>query len=346
MKPERIENVTDIAASQKSPPSSTATTILFAAFILNCLTTPIEPEAAEVSIPIAEQTDLEFPNQVVGRLGEKWQFPSDHLPVGVTINGIPIATWNVLDTDYIDWIYVNGQGLNHSLITEEDITIGPGNFTQRDQMVVSDVLSMIAHPTHPKAMIALQECGADFRSVLKDSLPENFKVIDGGENVILYDANLFDVKESTLVKNAFPSNPRPMQDVVLENKNTGEKFKIINAHVPGDPNGPGRYEFARYVQQNQAADFPTIALGDMNFDLRQMNQAFYGEAAKMGVDNVFHAYPAYYAHVGTNKDAKIIDHIYISTGKTLVFVEKNSPDQVMLGLQATVNLLNNYDFCR
>ena len=38
---------------------------------------------------------------VVGDLHEKWQFPSDHLPVGIEVDGIKIISWNVLNNAFL-----------------------------------------------------------------------------------------------------------------------------------------------------------------------------------------------------------------------------------------------------
>lgn len=48
----------------------------------------------------------------VGELGMAWQFPSDHLPIGASIDNIHFALWNTLNTDYLHWIEKNGQGLS------------------------------------------------------------------------------------------------------------------------------------------------------------------------------------------------------------------------------------------
>ena len=40
----------------------------------------------------------------MGELQEKWQFPSDHLPVGMNLDGLKIASWNVLNPLYMNWV--------------------------------------------------------------------------------------------------------------------------------------------------------------------------------------------------------------------------------------------------
>ena len=60
----------------------------------------------------------------VGELQEKWQFPSDHLPIGMTFEDLHIASWNVLDAKYMDWVMEkDSQGLKRSMIGEEHVYI-------------------------------------------------------------------------------------------------------------------------------------------------------------------------------------------------------------------------------
>ena len=49
----------------------------------------------------------------MGELHEKWQFPSDHLPVGIEVDGVKIISWNVLNNVYMEWVTTkDSQGLN------------------------------------------------------------------------------------------------------------------------------------------------------------------------------------------------------------------------------------------
>src|SRR5262245_39874654 len=68
---------------------------------------------------------LEPKGTYVGKLQEKWQFPSDHLPIGMTMDGLNIASWNVLDASFMRWMTEkDSQGLKHSMIVDEHIYIG------------------------------------------------------------------------------------------------------------------------------------------------------------------------------------------------------------------------------
>ncbi len=37
----------------------------------------------------------------VGELGELWLFPSDHLPIGASLDNFHIAFWNILNKNYL-----------------------------------------------------------------------------------------------------------------------------------------------------------------------------------------------------------------------------------------------------
>lgn len=52
----------------------------------------------------------------VGELGKEWDFTSDHLPVGLNVDGFHLVFWNVLNKNYLGHIEENGQGLRDSSI--------------------------------------------------------------------------------------------------------------------------------------------------------------------------------------------------------------------------------------
>ena len=76
----------------------------------------------------------------VGELGEKWQFPSDHLPIGLTAGNIHVATWNTLNTRYIYHILTNQQGLRDSLIVDANVPLKEGSpLTLRESQIIDQV---------------------------------------------------------------------------------------------------------------------------------------------------------------------------------------------------------------
>ena len=92
----------------------------------------------------------------VGELGDRWQFPSDHLPVGGTVGEIHFACWNILNTKYLNHIVDNGQGLRESFIMTANILASEeSSITVRESTVIKDILEMIKHPLRPRSLIAL-----------------------------------------------------------------------------------------------------------------------------------------------------------------------------------------------
>lgn len=275
----------------------------------------------------------------VGELQERWEFPSDHLPVGAAVDGMEIASWNVLNTLYIDWVYKNTQGLSRSQITQQNFRVGETALTLREVTVAKDLVSMINHRTNPKSIIALQECGEVFLSHLTSVLPSNWKIVYSAtdakdQNVILYNSDVVTYlpEESSFPTDAFPCNPgRSLMDVTFKNNLTGKKYQVINSHVPGDPALPGRYEFVNYVVTHSKKDTVNIALGDINFDQYEMQEAF----DRVNKQHSFINHVHYDTNVGLDLHSKQIDHIFVQNADSAL---SRNPNEVLLGLQKTVDL--------
>src|ERR1700733_12939794 len=70
----------------------------------------------------------------VGCLRCDWTLPSDHLPIGITLLGVDsinIASWNVLNNEYLKYVIGDYQGLNGSTITDENKKISDEGLTLR-----------------------------------------------------------------------------------------------------------------------------------------------------------------------------------------------------------------------
>lgn len=319
-----------------------------APFLLSAVTAILTLAAAKViqiTPPVFEQSaSTKLPDHFVGELHEAWAFPSDHLPVGATIHDFHLATWNVLNSAFMDWIEKNTQGLSRSLIVKEHYQIvNHSGLTLREEHTIQNILAMLQHPTHPRSLCCLQECGMVFLRELQSRLPENMQIAYSSntpvtdQNVIIYNANQFAIldQESKIVSDAYPCNPgRPLMDIVFIRATTGIKYRVINTHVPGDPNLPGRYELAKYVAKHKREDVVTLVMGDMNFDYMQMEEAF-DQAGVSSFQNLIN----YYTIVGTNKCARAIDHIFVDFGQTSGQAFANQPEEVLQGLQNTTSLL-------
>ncbi|MDN3505413.1 MAG: hypothetical protein P0S95_07550 [Rhabdochlamydiaceae bacterium] len=73
-------------------------------------------------------------NVFVGKMGKNWQFPSDHLPIGVDIDGeFKVISWNVMNNCYMPWVkQKDSQGLKGSMLTELDVIVNQEGLTKRD----------------------------------------------------------------------------------------------------------------------------------------------------------------------------------------------------------------------
>ncbi len=281
---------------------------------------------------------LQAKGTYVGELQERWQFPSDHLPIAMTYDDLHIASWNVLDAGYMSWVTEkNSQGLSRSLIKDEHIYIGDSKLTIRDIHTADLVLEMISHPTHPRSILSLQECSKPFLEELTSRLSGSFEVVEHHGNAILFDRSRFELVNAKEVLGVFTNEPkRSFQEICLRRIDNGENFKLFNVHLPGDPTKPGRFEFAQYIKDTFDSNCTTVAMGDMNFNELEMADAM---RQAFPDNSPFSIYSPYCTNISPYVfNSKAIDHFIISTPNQSL-VTLNSPDQVMTKLEEVVSLL-------
>ncbi len=274
----------------------------------------------------------------VGELQEKWQFPSDHLPIGMTFDNLHFISWNVLDAAYMSWVTEkNSQGLSRSMIADEHVYIGNSKLTIRDQHVVDLILQTISHPTYPRSVLALQECSESFIEELRSCLPARFEIISSYGDSVIVDRSLFDVVHVKEVSCVFKeARCRTFQDITLRRLDDGQLLRLVNVHLPGDPTKPARFEFAQYLADTLDPTVTTLAMGDMNFTELEMadamDQAFQGNSA-------FSIHSPYCTDISPYVfESKAIDHFFVySPHQSAVML--STPDQMMDGLAPMVDLL-------
>lgn len=261
-------------------------------------------------------------NVYVGDLREQWRFPSDHLPVGVSVDGeYDVVSWNVMNNVYMNWVKDrDSQGLNGSMLTELDVPVNPNGLTQRDQLISMMIESMIKPES---GFIALQECSEPFIQDLMTRLPENWKVVRSFErNALDQEITLYDSRKFTYLPDhsetsftAYPSHPgRELLNSAFKKRSDGKVVRVINSHIPGNPELPGRFEFAEYVRRFFSQSDVTIALGDNNFERHEMQEAF----ERAGIFQAANQLPEEVLHTNwpTNIDpekrvSKAIDHTLV-----------------------------------
>jgi endonuclease/exonuclease/phosphatase family metal-dependent hydrolase len=274
----------------------------------------------------------------VGELQELWQFPSDHLPIGMEMGNSRFASWNVLDAAYMDWVIEkNSQGLSRSLIAEEHVFLENSKLTVRDCHVIDLILQILEHKTSPKHLLSLQECGEAFLIELEKRLPPQFTLIANDGNAILFDNRHFELLDTKAVSGVYSVSPeRTFQDAHLKNLTTNETIRILNAHIPGDPTKPARFEFAGYLAKTFDKDHSTIAMGDMNFNEWEMRDAI--QKAFQGLELPFSLYSPYCTNISPGPfNSKAIDHFAVHSKDA---VRLSSPNDVWEGLEETARLLN------
>jgi len=288
------------------------------------------------SIPVLERI-------YVGALQERWQFPSDHLPIGVSVtdanSSFRVVSWNVLNSAYMKWIYDNSQGLAESSLTKEDIPIKENGLTLREQHAIDSLLFMIEFSSN---IICLQECSERFIHELQLQLPFHMKIVRSSDaavknqNIVLYDGLLFELIEKNLHAGVFTSEPsRPLMEVVLESQ--GIRTRIFNAHLRCDALMPQRFELAHFVSSRKKKEEITVVLGDLNVDQKEMKEAFAPHDSSHG----FLSFSPYKTTVSPELESKTIDHIFIDSGDNILKMRENLPNEMLVGMQDIVDLLNN-----
>jgi hypothetical protein len=276
----------------------------------------------------------------VGNLHEKWRFPSDHLPVGIEVNGVKIISWNVLNNAYMEWVTdKDSQGLNGSMISALNVAVNESGLTMRDIVVADMIQNMMAQGQ----IVALQECSEPFLQHLQQRLPSNWDLVKSfntqkeDQDVILYNKSQLSYQSdlSETAQKAYPTVlGKPLQNVYFSNQE-GQGIRVINSHIPGDPKKPCREEFARYVHGQHKEGSMMIALGDNNFERDEMIEAY----RKAGFSD-FSLHSPYRTNIDpATKQSKGIDHLF-------AIGHDNSrdlrPGEILTegNLQETIDLLN------
>jgi hypothetical protein len=305
------------------------------------LASPVKKEVADAKVeevfpdvlaaPIDKWANHVAQPKPVGNLGGKWQFPSDHLPVGIECNEARFASWNVLNKEFMQHITDNKQGLLGSMITDLHAS------KKRDEHVCALTQEMSSRVD----LIAEQECSVPYLNHLQNNLPKNWELIRSSDQpyqdqvALMYNKSKFHFIKSETLYDTMPSAPgRPVQRVTLQDRKTGHPFDVINGHIPGGNTLPARQEFANFVKKSSRSNATTVVLGDNNFLRNEMITA-YGSA---GLAN-YSLHSPWNTIVDNNKSSKCIDHICVQNGKArnlapLELMSKSS------NLESTVNLLN------
>ncbi len=282
----------------------------------------------------------------VGELGEGWRFPSDHLPIGMSINGLNFTNWNILNTAYLGYILSNTQGLKDSLIMETNRIGQDPRLTQREEIILDQVLTLLQHPTSPRSLLSLQETGEAFWEVLKERLPPNFKTTTTFPNdlahgdVFIYNSDLFEYM--SLQSETYTCNPtNTMMSLTLKERSSGQQYRFIQSHVPGGPvhSDPARAEFADFVMKQFDSSMVLVVMGDMNRPPDDFLNNFARSAEKYSMEQPYkNAAIPYPTHINTHQEASWIDNLFFFTPSEMP-VEISKENSFFPSVQETINLL-------
>ncbi len=277
---------------------------------------------------VMDATDQTAPPSFrVGSLQGRWQFPSDHLPVGAVIDGhLRVASWNILNGYFNDtksnphFYGLETQGLDGSLIDKlnNEMVHALTKYTQREQRTVEEIMGFFAR-SNPFDIVALQECSKNVIDVLSKRVEStNLGIIinryQQGQkdfNVILYNKDKFDYIEGSSTLNqqkVFSAKPkRGLMTACLQEKNTKIKYLVTNCHLPGQPGQGAPEDLARACPVNRTSR--RVILGDMNFESQEMTSAL------SDFKRAEHDYNTNISPTCSKKKlyAKLIDHIFVES---------------------------------
>jgi hypothetical protein len=287
----------------------------------------------------------------VGELGSSWEFASDHLPIGLTMDQTHISFWNILNKLYLGHIVENTQGLRESAIMRDNVpdTQNPP-LTVRETTVLKEIAEMIHHPTHPRSLIALQETHPDVLKALQKSLPPGWQIAlppgqKTSQDIFLYDTQVFELVSLEAEKYS-DQLPKTIFSLTLTEKASGKTVRFIQSHIPGGPvNSPAACaKFAEVALKQFDPSITLILMGDMNQSPSVIEKALDLAAKNAGLDKQPYRYlenpnPT---HMNTLMEASWIDLFFIYTPDSSAKIQPSQPEELFDELVPIVNLLKGY----
>lgn len=283
----------------------------------------------------------------VGELGAAWEFPSDHLPRGATVGNFHIAFWNILNKDYLFHIEENTQGLKGSAIMRDNVvsdSLLP--LTVREMLTVRMIFEMIQHPTHPRALIALQETHQDIQQYLNEHLPSNWRIITPPEQSIsqdlfLYDSDRFEYVSISAAKYS-SQHSKTIFTLTLREKASDKVFRFLQSHIPGGPvnSVEGCRQFSEEALKQYDPKMTILLMGDMNQSPSTIERALEDAAKEMKIEQPYHYVPiAHPSHMNTKLQAAWIDN-FLSYSPDTIVSGSNEPEELLEALNPIINLLD------
>lgn len=275
----------------------------------------------------------------VGQLQEKWQFPSDHLPIGICLDDLRIISWNILNQITMHWLIEKDVlGLKDSLIGKRNIPYESGQITQREYDVYILIDTML---NNGMDLLCIQECGLPFLKELRSRIDTNVYGIIGiyddecrDRNIVIYRRKKLTYVEVESRNDAGIYSAKPfrcIQNLVFENR-AGARFRVVNTRIPGEPGNPAPSEFLTYLlSQTQKQTGFVLATGDMNITEVQMQSL----VQKHGLP--YRVIAPYCTNIEPiTFRSKAIDHFLIPEGTAVRIMH---PNEVLPDLERHLSLL-------
>ena len=243
-------------------------------------------------------------------LAARWTFPSEHLPVGLTVRRtcdndfVSVVSWNVLHSSEL-----NAQ----SLPPLYQQPVGPS--AGKEFQIADKVFAILKRLG---TIVCLQKCSKTVLTLISQRIASawgsRFQIIttDGTHKdlgVIILDKEFYKVQSHKAFYGIYSDDPADfILEASIQTHMKQFEFKIINTHIPPGAGSQGagsqgKDELAAHLRADQNPNKTTILVGDMNQTALEISKAI-----TPGFQSI--AFP-YYSHIDTQKERVDYDQAFV-----------------------------------
>ena len=234
-----------------------------------------------------------------------WPFISDHLPVGIEIDGLKIITWNILNSKFMHNIQAgHSKNLAGSAITQNHHSF-ENNLFERERIILKILEDLIQKCD----LLAIQEMDPlRLLPILKKRCPYIYYIHRPDSfdcDLIIYNPKTFTPLSQTITYSE--TSPQTFIDITLDHN--GKAYQFVTTRLNGKPDWivKSREEFKQYLSEAlDPTNHATIALGDMNS---------IPEMGPLATDHI--NYTSYLTHPCVDDIPKQYDHIWVKAGTSV-----------------------------
>lgn len=279
-----------------------------------------------------------------------WNYPSDHLPVGIAASGnsltspLSFTSWNILNSLWIKYIEEqNADGIKDYLIQLHKTPYRNTSYTEREWSVNAIIQKML-HAQKDEGntpLLVLQEVSIQMKSLIQEGLHPCFAILETDRDyndlgLIIYDKTALQLESYESIHGIYSNDQdNYIQDALFRFEESGFPFRVIQTHVPGGPHSRGLEEFADYLTTTFMPHITHFVAGDMNQDIAAtivlFNRAFGGICPLINAqsyptyldkDGLFVSYDQIYCFIAEDEDVTILAEKAEKIDETLVFLTK------------------------